>query len=371
MNETGRISIGPARGAGEPSRFAQSAMNHMVAGLGVIGLILVTAATPTSSGQGLPANATAVRIVSPAPESYVTGPTVLRARVDPADSVSSVIFFVDGRQACVLTKRPFECEWDPGASVREHQVRLVVNLTTGGRIVQTVRTKALDYAEKVEVDVVQVTVTVTDDRGRFIRALPQTAFHVAEDERPQTISHFTAEDVPLELIVAVDISGSMATAMPKLKTAVKEFLATVPSQHRVTLMAFNDTVFAVGRRGSDPAERAKAVDRLASWGGTALYDVILRGVDMLGGQTGRKAIIVFSDGEDEGSHAAMADVERRLEASDVTLYMIGQGRGVTMDPLKKVMQRLVAPTGGRALFTEHIDELRVAFTDLLDELSNQ
>ena len=151
--------------------------------------------------------------------------------------MSSVVFSVDGRQACTLTKRPFECEWDPGASVREHQIRLVVNLAGGARIVQTLRTKALDYAEKVDVDVVQVTVTVTNDRGRFFRALPQSAFHVAEEGRPQPISHFTAEDVPLELIVAIDISGSMAQAMPKLKTSVKEFLATVPSRHRVSLMA--------------------------------------------------------------------------------------------------------------------------------------
>jgi hypothetical protein len=125
-------------------------------------------------------------------------------------------------------------------------------------------------------------------------------------------------------------------------------------------MAFNDTVFAVGRRTSDPAERVKAVDRLASWGGTALYDVILRATNMLGTRTGRRAIIVFSDGEDEGSHAAIADVERRPEASDVTLYMIGQGRGVTIQPLKNVMQRLASPTGGRALFTENIDELHGA-----------
>ncbi len=51
--------------------------------------------------------------------------------------------------------------------------------------------------------------------------------------------------------------------------------------------------------------------------------------------------------------------------------MIGQGRGVTLDSLKRIMERLVAPTGGRALFTDNIDELRGAFTDLLDELSNQ
>jgi VWFA-related protein len=92
---------------------------------------------------------------------------------------------------------------------------------------------------------------------------------------------------------------------------------------------------------------------------------------MLGRQVGRKALVVFTDGEDQGSHATLADVERRLQSTDVTLYMIGQGRGVTLESLKKVMERLAAPTGGRALFTDSIDELHTAFEDLLDELSNQ
>jgi VWFA-related protein len=99
--------------------------------------------------------------------------------------------------------------------------------------------------------------------------------------------------------------------------------------------------------------------------------VILRGLGLLGRQTGRKALIVFSDGEDQGSHATIADVERRLQASDVTLYMIGQGRGTTLESLKKVLQRLAMPAGGRALFTESISELHGAFAELLDELSNQ
>jgi VWFA-related protein len=163
----------------------------------------------------------------------------------------------------------------------------------------------------------------------------------------------------------------MAPAMPKLKAAVKEFLAAVPDRDQVTLLGFNDTVFALTRATTQPADRVKAVDRLAAWGGTALYDVILRGVDMLGRQVGRKAIVVFTDGEDEGSHAVLTDVEQRLQSSDVTLYMIGQGRGVTLDSLKRIMERLSRPTGGRALFTESIDELRDAFGNLLDELSHQ
>ena len=110
---------------------------------------------------------------------------------------------------------------------------------------------------------------------------------------------------------------------------------------------------------------------MAPWGSTALYDLVLRSVGMLGRQTGRKALVVFTDGEDQGSHATIADVERGLQSSDVTLYMIGQGRGVTNAPLRAVMSRLVKPTGGRAIFTENIDELRGAFAELLDELSNQ
>ena len=312
-----------------------------------------------------------LRILAPVAEAYVSGPTLLRARVDPPEAVQGLTFFVDGRQMCALTRPPFDCDWDAGDAVGEHQIRAVATLAAGGRLVQTVRTKAIGYTERVDVDVVQVTVTVSDGRGKFVRGIPQRAFHVQEDGKPQAITHFAAEDVPLELIVAIDMSGSMAPAMPKLKKAVKQFLGDVPAQDVVTLLGFNDSIFTLVRKTIDPAERIKAVDRLAPWGSTALYDVILKGVDTLGRQTGRKALVVFTDGEDQGSHATIADVERRLQASDVTLYMIGQGRGVTLFALKKIMERLANPTGGRALFTDSIDELHDAFAELLDELSNQ
>ncbi len=321
--------------------------------------------------QVLHAQDASLSILSPDPDAYLSGPTLLRAQVTPGNAAVGVTFFVDGRQVCALTREPFECEWDAGASISEHQIRAVGTLTAGGRIVQTIRTKGIGYNEKVNVEVVQVTVTVSDGRGKFIPGLPQSAFHVFEDNRVQSITHFASEDVPLELLVAIDISGSMSPAMPKLKTAVKEFLSSVPPQDQVTLLGFNDSIFTLTRKATDQAERAKAVDRLAPWGSTALYDVILRGVEMLGRHTGRKALVVFTDGEDQGSHATLNDVERRLQSSDTTLYMIGQGRGVTLESLKRIMERLVNPTGGRALFTDSVDELHAAFGDLLDELSNQ
>jgi len=311
------------------------------------------------------------KLISPEPDSYATGVIVLRAQADESALVDNVTFFVDGRQLCIVTQRPFECEWDAGSEVKAHQIRAVFTLPEGGRVARTVRTKGLTFVDKVNVEVVQVTVTVTDDSGHFIGGIPRSAFKVFEDGKPQTITYFASEDVPLELIVAVDISGSMGPSMPKLKRAVKDFLGAIPSNDAVTLLGFNDNVFALTRKTTDPSERVRAVDRLAPWGSTALYDTILRGVEMLGRHTGRKALVVFTDGEDQGSHVAIEDVERRLQASDVTLYMIAQGRGVSQEYLKRTMQRLTVPTGGRTFTTDSVDTLQNAFEELLDELSNQ
>lgn len=334
-------------------------------------LVLVLVLMLVLTGGTVLAQQPQLQIVSPADGSLVSGANVLRATVDPAAAATSVVFFVDGRQLCTVGAPPFECAWDAGTTIVAHQIRVVANLSDKRRIARNVRTKELGYTENVEVDVVQVTATVLDGKGHYVKGLPRSAFHVAEDDRPQTITHFADEDVPLQLIVAVDISGSMAPAMPKLKTAVKTLLSAVPARDEVTLLGFNDTVFPLSRATTSPADRVKAIERLAAWGGTALYDVILRAVDMAGRQVGRKAILVFSDGEDEGSHAVLADVEQRLQASDATLYMIGQGRGNTMEPLKRVLERLAKPTGGRAVFTESIDELHDAFANILDELSQQ
>src|SRR5580765_3162542 len=302
-----------------------------------------------SGSQGAQqAPAPQLEIVSPGPDAYISGTTLLRATLTPPDAATRIVFSVDGKQVCDATSPPFECSWEAGSGVYAHQIRAAADLKAGGRVFKTVRTKALGFAEKVDVDIVQVIATVMDGSGHFVSGIPRSAFHIEEDGKPQAISHFGSEDVPLELIVACDVSGSMTPAMARLKSAVKEFLAAVPTRDQVTLLGFNDSIFPLTRRQNDPAERIKAVDRLAPWGATALYDVILKGVDMLGKQPGRRAMIVFSDGEDQGSHASIADVERRLQASDVTLYMIAQGRGVEVESLKTIMQRLVEPTGGRA-----------------------
>jgi VWFA-related protein len=326
------------------------------------------------SGLGPAAQAPDVALVFLSPEDggYASGPTPIRIRIDPpGTAASNVQLFADGRLVCTLDQPPFECQWDAGPDVVEHVLRAVATIADGRRVAHSIRTKGVAYTEKVDVDVVQVTATVTDDAGRFVRGLTRQDFRLYEDGTPQTLTTFFSENVPLELIVAVDVSGSMTDAMPRVKESVKGFLTAIRPADRVTLLGFNDTVFTLARPTVDLATRLKAIDRLAPWGGTALYDVVIQAFDLLGRQTGRRALAVFTDGEDLDSRASIDVAERRLEASDAVLYPIGQGRAPRMASLKSVLERLARKSGGRAFFGDSVDKLDAVFGEILEELSNQ
>lgn len=315
-----------------------------------------------------------LRVVSPGEGAYVSGTVLLRALVDPPASATLVVrltFFADGRQVCSLEQPPFECAWDAGDRVRAHVIRAVAILQDGQRLVQNVRTKGLDYAEAVHVDLVQVTAVVTDG-GRFVRGLTRKDFRVFEDGAEQEITFFgPAEQVPLELVAAIDVSGSMFSAMPSVKAAAKDFLKALAPQDQVSLVAFNDNLFTLVRRSTDAAARLRAVDRLAAWGGTALYDVIIRALDLVGRQQGRRAIVVFTDGHDESSFAKLDAVITRVESSDSTLYLIGQGDALRSEAFRGVLDRLATVSGGRSFATGDPGKLEKAFNEIIEDLSNQ
>ena len=104
-----------------------------------------------------------------------------RSSTSAASSVTQVTFFADGRQTCSIPRAPFECDWDAGEGISEHQIRAVATLKNAQRLVATVRTRGVAYAESVDVDVVQVTAVVTDG-DRFIRGLTDKDFRVFDDD---------------------------------------------------------------------------------------------------------------------------------------------------------------------------------------------
>jgi Ca-activated chloride channel family protein len=316
----------------------------------------------------------AIKIAAPEADAYAVGSVPIKAVIEPArraGEIARIVIYADGRQVCTLMDPArAECMWDAGPNVTSHVLRAVAERIGGGRIVTSIRTKGLDLAEAVNVEVVQVT-AVVNDRGRFIKDLPRTAFRILEDGVPQAITHFSSEGSPLELVVAVDVSASMAPAMGQLKTSVKKFLSALGPKDQVTLTAFNDSLFTLTRRETSPDQRLRAVDRLAPWGGTALYDVIIRGLQQLTRQPGRRVLVVFSDGDDRTSHATLKGVEDAVRASDATLFMVALGRAVRSDTLKSGIEQLVDLSGGRALFVDRAERLDEPFAEIIEELANQ
>jgi Ca-activated chloride channel family protein len=318
--------------------------------------------------------APSIRITSPAEGTYLMGAVRLTLAFEPAalvNQVQHVRWFADGKLACTSSVPPYSCEWDAGEKVNEHSIRAVATLRNGTSLVANSRTASVEYAEAVDVDVIQITAVVTDSDGRFVSGLKSQDFKVFDDDKAQVLTNFASENIPLELVAALDVSGSMVDSLPAVKRHATDFLAQLRSSDQVTVLGFNDNIFTPARRSTDQATRAKAIGRLAPWGGTALYDAIVHALDLLGRQSGRRALVVFSDGEDQSSHAPMASVLKRAEGSDATIYMIGQGRALRVPALQQLMKQLASGSGGRAFFSNEEAKLETIFREIVEDLRHQ
>ncbi|CAN5654020.1 hypothetical protein BH23ACI1_BH23ACI1_23530 [soil metagenome] len=327
----------------------------------------VIAALGISPGAG---QSPGLRITWPPPDAIVSGATRIEAAIDPAVPVESVSFFVNGRLVCTVDLQPFRCSWNPGAAVRGHHIRVVAKLPQGRPLVANLRTRDLGYTERARVEAVLVPVIVTQ-RGQFVRGLNRPDFRVLEDGVVQPIASVVSEDAPLDLVLAIDVSGSMEHALDDVKLAVKQFLTKLRPEDAATIVGFNDNMFIAAERETDPAAREAAIDLLASWGGTALYDATVHVLDIVAREGRRRGVVIFSDGDDQNSMTSRQAAMARVEASDAMLYTIGFGGGLTRPLLRTSLEDYARSTGGRAFFPRHTRELDGIFENIVSELANQ
>ncbi|HZB25770.1 MAG TPA: VWA domain-containing protein [Vicinamibacterales bacterium] len=330
-------------------------------------VVLVLAAAPLAARA---LQAPVVRITHPLPDTIVSGASRVDVAIDPPSSVTAVTITVNGRILCTVERPPFSCGWDPGPLVRGHHIRVVASFAEGRDVVANVRTKDVGVTERARVDAVLVPVIVTDD-GEFVRGLKKQDFEVFEDGVAQPIASVVSEEAPLDLVLAVDVSGSMERALDEVKLAVKQLLTKLRPGDAATLVGFNDNFFMVAEREKDPATREAAVDMLASWGGTALYDATVRVLDLVSREWGRKGVVIFSDGDDRNSLTTRETAMSRVQASDAMLYTIGFGGGATIPLLRASLEQYARATGGRPFFPQHIRDLDAVFGDIVTELANQ
>jgi VWFA-related protein len=183
------------------------------------------------------------------------------------------------------------------------------------------------------VELINVTATVTDADGRFVRGLGREEFTILEDGREQPITHFSAERVPVSLGIAIDTSGSMVgEKWDAAREALDRFLLELlDTDDEVFLYRFNDAPDLVEGWTTDRGRLSRALGRISPRGGTALYDTVAEALPLA--QTGKhrkKALLVISDGNDTSSTVGPEELKRLVQETEVLVYAIGiDGQGDT------------------------------------------
>ena len=233
---------------------------------------------------------------------------------------------------------------------------------------------------KKRVDEVNVLFIATDKRGKFVRDLNQKDFAILDDHKPpQTIVNFRREtDLPIELGLLVDISGSVHSRFQFEQEAAVNFLQHImrPKFDKAFVMGFNSHSQVAQDFTDNVTLLATGVHSLRNSGGTALYDAIYRACHdkLIMGEKDhpvRRAIVVISDGEDNQSEVSKAQAIEMAQRAEVIIYAISTDDSGLVLRGDKALQQLADATGGRAFFPFKMKDITRSFASIEDELRSQ
>jgi VWFA-related protein len=252
---------------------------------------------------------------------------------------------------------------------------------------------------KSEVNVVNLYFSVKDHKGMLVPNLAREDFQVFDDGKPQTIKYFKAEtDQPLTLGMLIDTSPSQTRVLPIEQQVGSSFLRHVLTKKDLAfVISFDSNVDLIADLTANPSDLNRSlfqtkiggggppglnpgpVPTSANVGGTHLYDAVyLASNEVLAPQVGRKAMILLTDGQDQGSKLKLLDAIAAAHKADAICYVIliadrgfyGQaGMGYSGD---REMKKLAEETGGRVIDVGNNEKkLQAAFDQLAAELRSQ
>jgi VWFA-related protein len=236
------------------------------------------------------------------------------------------------------------------------------------------------------VKVVSVLANVMDKHGAIIRDLNKDDFAVLEDGRPQTIRYFSRQsDLPLTLGLMVDTSMSQARVLDAERSASFRFLDQVlrENKDKVFIMQFDLAVLTRQELTSSYKDLNDALStvntptrrELQNGGdrGTLLYDALVKASkEIMQTQHGRKALIVLTDGDDNGSDTTLADATEAAQRSDTLVYSIlFSDAGFGGRDGRRVLQHLSSETGGGFFEVSKRQSIDQIYDIIQDELRSQ
>jgi Ca-activated chloride channel homolog len=236
-----------------------------------------------------------------------------------------------------------------------------------------------DQLIKVDVDLVNVYLTVANENGRLIKNLKRDNFTVFEDGAQQFITNFSREtDVPLTIALVIDTSGSVKDKLQFEKQAAISFLDAMlrPNHDKAAVFTFDSSIDLQQDFTDDSSRLAKAVIHTRAGGGTRLYDALTTVMQQkLTGNDERKVIVLLTDGDDNSSRSSVKQVVADAQRYGVTIYAISMNalglRSDDSDRGDRILKMITSGTGGEAFFPAKIKDLPAQFKRITEELRSQ
>lgn len=203
--------------------------------------------------------------------------------------------------------------------------------------------------------------TVIDDKQHIVTNLEKGAFTVYEDGRPQTLTSFRHEDIPVAMGIVVDNSGSMREKRQKVNAAALNLVRASNPNDEVFIVNFNDEYYLDQDFTANINKLKEGLDKVEARGGTALFDAVVASADHLkkSAKLEKKVILIVTDGEDNASTESLEQAVKRLQVEGgPTVYSIGiLGDEEHPKRAKKALEIMAERTGGIAFFPKTLDEV--------------
>jgi len=215
---------------------------------------------------------------------------------------------------------------------------------------------------------VEVYVTVSDDRGRYVDDLPPTQFALREQGTTVPIAAFETRTSPVSVALLLDTTGSMEAALPALKNAALKLIDELRPIDSVAVYGFNESVSLLHPFTNDRRAAERAVLKTQAFGGTALYDALVRVDRDLSVRPGKKVIVVFTDGDDNASTLTAETAILCVKTDGVPVYTIAQGEAVKHPQFVTQLAAVSRATGGVAFTIQAPSEIRRVFESVSQDL---
>ncbi len=315
-----------------------------------------------------------LKFVHPVDTTFAGETTFVLETNAPADDILGLEMWINDLSAHYFEEPPFEVTLDL-SDYPEGPIVIRAELSLFEDRKHTAELKGENFTSYLEEDVllVRVPVMVQTEAGLAQTNVDERRFELREEGQPQKLAHIYDEQHPLNLVVLLDMSGSMQRRVVILRQGVLRLLDLLRPGDSIQLIGFNHQVFEICPPETDMGVVRKKLYLIEADGYTNLYGAVWSGIKSAAKSKSRRALILFTDGEHEMEgqedpyEKTLEDCVDLAREKGVPVYAMGMGAGISPE----VLETLSNQTGGKPFLMRRPKAIRDAFQTIGEELRHQ